>query len=160
MLPANGWLSKISARSKVPTNALIVSSVVPMLLAVIIYVNPASLVPITAFAVLGIYIAFQAVVLASLIQRFRGWKPAGPWSLGSFGIVINVAALAYGIWAISWLLQPGVSGDWFIDNISIIGVVAVVVPGLLYLLIARPYRRSNAPYSDAIKVANTMRAGK
>jgi hypothetical protein len=56
------------------------------------------------------------------------------------------------------LLQPGVSGDWFIDNISIIGVVAVFVPGLLYLLVARPYRRSNAPYSDAIEVAKKMRA--
>lgn len=160
MLPASGWLSKISSGSKVPTNALLVASIVPMLLAVVIYANPATLVPITAFAVLGIYIAFQAVVLAALIQRFRGWKPAGPWNLGGFGLIINIAALAYGIWAISWLLQPGVSGDWFIDNISLIGVVTVLVPGLLYLLVARPYRRSNAPYSDAIKVANTMRAAK
>jgi len=160
MLPASGWLSQISERSKVPTNALLVASIVPMLLCVVIYANPASLVPITAFAVLGIYIAFQSVVLASLIQRFRGWKPAGPWTLGSFGLIINIAALAYGIWAISWLLQPGVSGDWFIDNISLIGVVAVLVPGGLYLLVARPHLRSKAPYSDAIEVAKKMRAGK
>jgi amino acid transporter len=159
MLPASGWLGKISDRSKIPTNALLVASIIPMLLCVVIYANPASLVPITAFAVLGIYIAFQSVVLASLIQRFRGWKPAGPWSLGSLGILVNIAALAYGVWAILWLLQPGASGDWFIDNISIIGVVAVFVPGLLYLLIARPYLRSKAPYSDAIEVAKKMRAG-
>jgi amino acid transporter len=159
MLPASGWLSQISERSKVPTNALLVASIIPMLLCVVIYANPASLVPITAFAVLGIYIAFQSVVLASLIQRFRGWKPAGPWTLGSFGLIINIAALAYGIWAISWLLQPGVSGDWFIDNISLIGVVAVLVPGGLYLLVARPHLRSKAPYSDAIEVAKKMRAG-
>jgi amino acid transporter len=160
MLPGSSWLSKISERSKVPTNALLVASIVPMILCIVIFADPATLYPITAFAVLGIYIAFQSVVLAALIQRFRGWKPAGPWTLGGLGIVVNVAALAYGIWAISWLLQPGVSGDWFIDNISLIGVVAVLVPGLLYLLIARPHLRSKAPYSDAIEVANTMRAGK
>ena len=160
MLPASGWLGKISDRTKVPTNALLVASIVPMILCVIIFVNPATLIPITTFAVLGIYIAFQSVVLASLIQRFRGWKPAGPWNLGGFGIVVNVLALAYGLWAISWLLQPGASGDWFTDNVSLVGVVTVLVPGLLYLFIARPYLRSNAPHSDAIEVANKMRAGK
>jgi amino acid transporter len=160
MLPGSAWLSKISDRSKVPTNALLVASIVPLLLCVVIFANPAALVPITAFAVLGIYIAFQSVVLASLVQRFRGWKPAGPWSLGGFGIVVNVAALAYGIWAISWLLQPGVSGDPIIDNISLIGVVTVLVPGLLYLFVARPHLRSKAPYSDAIEVAKKMSGGK
>lgn len=160
MLPGSAWLGKISERSKVPTNALLVASIIPMILAIVIYADPATLVPITAFAVLGIYIAFQSVVLASLIQRFRGWKPAGPWNLGGLGIVVNIAALAYGIWAISWLLQPGATGDAFIDNISLIGVVAVLVPGLLYLFVARPHLRSKAPYSDAIEVANKMRAGK
>ena len=160
MLPASKWLGKINDRTKVPTNALLVASIIPMILCVIIYAKPDSLVPITAFAVLGIYIAFQSVVLASLIQRFRGWKPAGPWNLGGFGIIINALALVYGIWAINWLLQPGASGDWFTDNISLIGVVTVLVPGLLYLFIARPYTRSKAPHSDAIEVANKMRAGK
>jgi hypothetical protein len=41
-----------------------------------------------------------------------------------------------------------------------VGVVTVFVPGLLYLLIARPYLRSKAPYSDAIEVAKKMRAAK
>jgi amino acid transporter len=158
MLPASEWLSKINDRTKVPTNALIVASVIPIVLAVIIYIRPDSLVPITAFAVLGIYLAFQSVVLAALVQRFKGWKPAGPFNFGSFGIVINVAALAYGLWAIWWLLQPGVSGDAFWDYITHIGLLAVLIPGLAYLFIARPDRRSNAPHSDAIKVSEAMRA--
>lgn len=158
MLPASKWLAQISDRTKVPTNALLVASIVPILLAVVIYVRPDALVPITAFAVLGIYLAFQSVVLASLVQRFKGWKPAGPFNFGSFGIVINIGALAYGLWAIWWLLQPGVSGDAFWDYISHIGLLAVLIPGLAYLFIARPDKRSNAPHSDAIKVSEEMRA--
>lgn len=158
MLPGSKWLAQINDRTKVPTNALLVASIIPIVLAIVIYVRPDALVPITAFAVLGIYLAFQSVVLAALIQRFKGWKPAGPFNFGSFGMVINIAALAYGVWAIWWLLQPGVSGDPFWDYITHIGLLAVLVPGLAYLFIARPETRSNAPHSDAIKISEEMRA--
>jgi amino acid transporter len=150
MLPASKWLSKISDRNKVPANALLVASVIPMILAVVIYFDPTTLVPITDFAVAAIYIAFQAVVLSALIMRFRGWKPAGPWNLGSWGIVVNIAALAYGLWALWQLIVPDVLAQW--------GVGIVLVVGLLYLFIARPGRKSNAPFGDAIEVANKMRA--
>ncbi len=152
MLPASGWLSKISDRSKVPTNALLVASIVPIILCVIIYADPTTLLPITDFAVAGIYVAFQAVVLAALVNRFRGWKPAGPWTLGGLGMIINVLALAYGIFALWQLVVP--------DVLAQNGIAIVLGVGALYLFIARPDRRSNAPFSDAIAVANKMRAGK
>jgi amino acid transporter len=150
MLPASGWLSKLSERNKVPTNALLVASIIPMILAVVIYFDPTTLVPITDFAVAAIYIAFQAVVLSALIMRLRGWKPAGPWNLGGWGIVVNIAALIYGLWALWQLIVPDVLAQW--------GVGIVLVVGLLYLFIARPGRKSNAPFGDAIEVANKMRA--
>ena len=152
MLPASGWLSKISDRSKVPTNALLVASIVPMVLCIVIYVDPTTLLPITDFAVAGIYVAFQAVVLAALWNRFRGWKPAGPWNLGGAGLIINIGALAYGIFALYQLVVP--------DALAQGGIAIVLGTGALYLFIARPDRRSNAPFSDAIAVANKMRAGK
>lgn len=152
MLPASPWLSKISERNKVPANALLVASIIPLILTIVIYFAPDTLVPITDFAVAAIYIAFQAVVLSSLIMRFRGWKPAGPWNLGRWGIVVNIAALAYGIWALYELIVPDMLAQW--------GVGIVIVVGLVYLFIARPGRKSTAPYGDAIQVANKMRAGK
>ncbi|MEN9740337.1 MAG: hypothetical protein RLZ72_603 [Actinomycetota bacterium] len=150
MLPASKWLSKISDRSKVPTNALLVASIVPIVLSVIIYVDPTTLLPITDFAVAGIYIAFQAVVLAALWQRTKGWKPAGPFNLGGLGIVINIGALAYGIFALYQLIVP--------DQLAQGGVLLVGGVGLAYLFIARPDKRSNAPHSDAIKISEEMRA--
>lgn len=157
MILGHTWLSKVSNRTKVPTNALIVSSGIPLLLAVLVYLG-ASLVQITAFAVLGIYVAFQSVVLASLRQRIKGWKPAGPFNLGMWGTVINVAALAYGIFAIYLLIQPGASGVFLDDWIALIGLAVVMGTGLLYLLIARPDKKSDDAEGDAIEVAATMRA--
>ena len=105
MIPGHRWLSKVTTGSKVPANALIVACTVPALIAVLVWLNADLLYPVTAFAVTGIYVAFQMVVLASLRQRLRGWKPAGPFSLGRWGIVVNIAALAYGIFALL-LLRP------------------------------------------------------
>ena len=107
--------------------------------------NADLLYPVTAFAVTGIYVAFQMVVLASLRQRFRGWKPAGPFTLGRWGLVVNVVALAYGVFAIILLVTPGATGDVVTDWIVLIGLGVVLVTGLAYLLIARPDRKSDAP---------------
>ncbi|WP_309616653.1 APC family permease, partial [Salinibacterium sp.] len=158
MLPGSSWLARLTPRTKVPRNALLVASIIPMLICVVVFIRPESLLQVTAFAVLGIYVAFQAVVLASLRQRFKGWMPAGPFNLGRMGIVVNIAALVYGLIAIYLLLIPGASGDFVTDYIAWIGLGVVVIIGALYLFIARPDRKSSAPDGDAIEVANKMRA--
>ncbi|GAB3118890.1 APC family permease [Glaciibacter psychrotolerans] len=158
MMPGHRWLAKVSPRSKVPRNALIVACTIPLLLCFIIFVGPDELLTqITAFAVLGIYVAFQSVVLAALRQRIMGWRPAGPFSLGRWGFLVNAVALAYGIFAMVLLAWPGSSGVFVNDWIVLIGFGVVAGSGLLYLFIARPDRRSDAPEGDAIAVAEKLR---
>jgi amino acid transporter len=158
MLPGHRWLSRVTPRTKVPANALIVACTIPVLLALLIFVNEDLLNSVTAFAVLGIYVAFQMVVLAALRQRVKGWRPAGPFSLGRGGILVNIVALAYGIFAMYLLARPGSSGNVFADWIVLIGLGIVLVTGGLYLFIARPDRKSHAPAGDAIAVAEQIRA--
>jgi len=160
MLPAHKWMSKLSPRTHVPTNALLVSSVIPALIALIVYAGPEGvLLKVTAFAIIGIYISFQAVVLAALRKRFQGWQPAGPFSLGRVGgWVVNVGALAWGVFAIILLATPGSSGDFVTDYIVWIGLGIVVIVGALYLFIARPGRGSTAAENDAMEVAEKLRA--
>jgi len=155
MLPASGWLSHVSSRHAVPTNALLVVCVVPILIALFVYFQGEILARVTAFAVLGIYISFQAVVLAALRQRLKGWRPAGLWNLGTAGLVVNVLALAYGIFAIVLLIKPAPGTETFIDRwIVAIGLAVVAGTGLLYLLLARPDRHSShIPEGDAREVA-------
>ena len=155
MLPASGWLAHVSSRHAVPTNALLVVCVVPALICLFVYVRPESLARVTAFAVLGIYISFQAVVLAALRQRLLGWRPAGLWNLGAAGLVVNVLALAYGIFAIVLLIKPAPGTEAFLDRwIVAIGLAIVAGSGLLYLFLARPDRHSShVPEGDAREVA-------
>jgi amino acid transporter len=138
MLPASGWLAHLSARHAVPTNALLVVCVVPVVIALFVYFQEGVLARVTAFAVLGIYVSFQAVVLAALRQRLRGWRPAGVWNLGAAGLVVNVLALAYGVFAIVLLIRPAPGTETFLDRwIVAVGLAVVAGTGLLYLLVAR-----------------------
>ncbi|WP_241973414.1 APC family permease [Cryobacterium sp. TMT2-15-1] len=159
MVPGKTWLGQVSPRTAVPVNALIVASTIPLLLCVLIYLGGSTiLTQITAFAVLGIYVAFQAVVLAALRQRFKGWRPAGPFSLGPLGFIVNIIALAYGISAMILLARPGTTGVFLDDWIVLIGLAVVMGSGLLYLFIAKPHTTSHQPEGDAIAVAAMLRA--
>lgn len=157
MLPGSEWMARISKNS-VPDNAMIVSCILPVIICVWVYFQPDNLARITAFAVIGIYISFQLVVLAALRQRIKGWKPAGEWSLGAWGFIINLLALIYGLCGI-WLLAQPASGESFLDRWTVlVGLAVVIVSGLLYMAVARPFGRSSAPENDAIEHASKLRA--
>lgn len=157
MLPGSRWMAKISAHN-VPDNAMIISCLLPVIFCVWVYFQPDNLARITAFAVIGIYLSFQMVVLAALRQRIKGWKPAGEWHIGAFGLLTNVLALAYGIVGIYLLAQPADSPN-FIDKWTVlIGLAVVLIIGLFYMLLQRPYGKSNAPENDAIEHAEALRA--
>lgn len=157
MLPGHRWLAKLSVKHAVPTNALIVASLVPMAICLYIYAQPSALVRVTSFAVLGIYLCFQMVVLAALRQRLRGWRPAGEFSLRGFGLPVTVLALAYGVTAMYLLAKPGSTGSFGDRWTSLIGLVVVLVVGLAYLFTARPDQYSDAPQGDALEVAARLR---
>jgi amino acid transporter len=159
MLPASDWLGHLSARHAVPTNALAVVCLVPVVIAVFVYFQEGVLARVTAFAVLGIYVSFQAVVLAALRQRLKGWRPAGLWNLGAAGLVVNVLALAYGLFAMVLLIMPAPGTETFLDRwIVAIGLAVVAGSGLLYLLVARPDQHSaHVPEGDAREVARQLR---
>lgn len=162
MLPGSRWLSKlheeVGGSGAVPRNAMIVACCAPMIISFWLFFKPESIAAVTAFAVLGIYVCFQMVVLAALRQRIKGWRPAGAWSLGSAGLVVNIAALLYGLTAMVLLAIPGDPSLGFFDRwIVLIGLTVVVVVGGVYMVVARPYGSSDAPEDDAIAVAERLR---
>ena len=156
MLPGSRWLARLS-RSAVPANATLICSVLPALFCLWAYAQPDALALITSFAVLAIYVCFQMVVLAALRQRIKGWRPAGAWTLGGAGMAVNIAALAYGIFAMILLALPAAEGSMLERWTVLIGLGVVLGIGLLYMLVAAPYGRSTAPAGDAIEHAAALR---
>jgi len=135
-----------------PPAALVLAAVLPALVILLEIMAPGGVVMFASFAALGIYVAFQMVVLAALRARLKGWRPNGPYTLGSAGLLVNALAFGYGVSAISLLARPaGAASAGFLQNwIVLIGVAAVVGTGVLYLWVAAPHRRGRSPAGDAL----------
>ncbi|KAA0098595.1 amino acid permease [Mycolicibacterium sp. P1-18] len=157
MFPGSHVISKTAKKHPTPVNALLITNVLPVLVVIFIYFSPDSLFRLAGFQVIAIYAAFGMVVAAALRARVKGWRPAGPWNLGRFGLPVTVAALLYCMIAIVILARPGDQDSFFDRWIGLIGFGIVLVTGLAYLFIAKPERKSNAPEGDAIEIANMMR---
>jgi amino acid transporter len=141
MIPGSSALKKLSLSTKVPTNALFVTGLIPIFVASVGHVLQDAVSAIISFASVGIYIGFQMVVLAALRARFKGWEPTGSFSLGKWGLLINGIALFYGITAIINMVYPRSPLEpWFINYGMIFSSFIVIGTGALYLFIFRPDR--------------------
>jgi len=68
---------------------------------------------------------------------------------------VTIGALIYGIIAMVNMCWPRTPDANFVDNYIVILSAAVVIGiGLVYMAIAKPYLRGEAPHGDAIPDAN------
>jgi hypothetical protein len=94
------------------------------------------------------------IVLAALIARLRGWKPAGQFRLGGAGVLINVLALIYGVGAIADMVWPRTpDAPWYLNYAMGLTWVAIAGIGYISMVLARPYDSGTAPAGDAWKLA-------
>ena len=152
MIFAQKSLSKMNPNTGMAPTALITAAALPIIFVLTDLVLPGGIFRLVAFASVGIYIAFQMVVLAALRARMNGWTPAGKWTMGGAGMLVNILALAYGLFAIYLMLKSyGIEGGSFVDNyIVLVEVLIVIGVGLVYMLISGAHRKSDAPSGDAM----------
>lgn len=143
MIFSSQSLSQLSPRTKVPVNALLATGVIPAAIAMMGFWLQDAVMTIISFASAGIYIAFQMVVLAAIIARLRGWKPAGSFTLGAWGWPVNVAAFVYGTGAIINMVWPRApDAPWFVNYSMIFTTAVICVVGGAYMILAKPYEKN------------------
>ncbi|MER7664179.1 MULTISPECIES: amino acid permease [unclassified Streptomyces] len=98
-LPAGTHLAKVSPRFKTPVVPAVVIGVVGVVILVININQPQIFSVITSIAIIMIYVAYLLVTTPMLIKRLRGrWTPAeGKFSLGRFGLPVNLLAVLWGL---------------------------------------------------------------
>ncbi len=131
-LPFSGALSHTRANGE-PWVAVIVISVLTSLPLIIITQN---LTVLVTGAIAAIYVPYVLVLGITLIARLRGWpRAAAPFSLGRWGIPVNVAALVLAAATLVDLVWPRVATNpvWKLDirvSYWLIGIPLVI--GLVY----------------------------
>lgn len=155
MIFASSALQSLST-SRIPYVALIVCGIIPAVMTLVGLGVADALTLVVSFAAIGIYLAFQMIVLGALIARLRGWRPSGQFTLGAWGPIVTVLALAYGVSAIvnmAWPRTP--DAPWYINYSMVVMTIGVLASGLLYLWLFKPHERSLAPSGDAARSSVT-----
>ncbi len=153
MVIGSRLLKRISPATQVPVAALFLSGGLPALIIILGFYLQDAVATIVSFAAVGIYLAFQMIVLAALYARIRGWKPSGKFTLGVWSWPVNIGALAYGVAAVinmAWPRTPDAA--WYIDYAMVLSTGIVIGLGLIYMWLAKPYEHGTAPAGDAWKV--------
>jgi amino acid transporter len=173
-LPASGALRRISVRFRTPVNALVLAAVIPALFSLLVRYTPShpvhigfitypakvnALFILVSFGVSGIYLSFQMVMLAALIARLRGWRPAGPFQLGRWAYPVMIGGLVYGVLMLLNILVPtGISSPKGVlfnyDWMTLAVVFVIVLIGAVYFVLRRPHRMTTPPAG-----AQTVAAG-
>lgn len=150
MIIGSRYLSRISPKTHVPVIALMIAGAAPAMIALAGLWLKDAIATIISFAAAGIYVAFQMIVLGALIARAKGWRPAGSLKLGAWAIPVNVGALIDGLGAIVDMVWPRAPSDpWYGNYAMLVGTGAIVLSGVLYMTIGRPFNRGNSPAGDA-----------
>jgi len=106
-VPGHSWLSQVSPRWNVPLPAVIVSLTISALICLINIGSYVALQAITSFGALATLLSYYLTIATFIGYRLRNAKlPARRWSLGSFGMAVNVFALAFLTPLIFFIMWP------------------------------------------------------
>jgi amino acid transporter len=150
MIIGSAALTRMSASAHVPWVALLVAGTVPGLIILASPFLADAIATVISFATAGIYLAFQMVVVAAIYARLRGWRPGGAFSLGAWGLPVNVIALIYGVGALLDMIWPRTPDQpWYVNDAMIVTVIGILAVGLGYMTVRKPHDQGMAPAGDA-----------
>lgn len=151
MILGSALFRRFLPQRHVPPYAMLVAALVPAVIVLGSVASTKALTSIISFATLGIYLGFQMVTLAALRARLKGWVPSGSFTLGRWGLLVNIAALTYGVLAMvnmAWPRTPEL--PWYDNWLVALSAAVGAGIGAIYMVIVRPYERSDAISGDAV----------
>jgi amino acid transporter len=127
-------LAKIDERRGLPTAAITTATVVTCLIIVIGMFSNDAITQVISFATAGIYLSFHMVTGGALYARLKGWRPAGDFKLGQWGLLVNVLALAFGVVFTLNLVWPRTpDAPWYLNYVNALSLIAIFILGLAQL---------------------------
>ncbi|KAF2648994.1 amino acid transporter-like protein [Lophiostoma macrostomum CBS 122681] len=109
-LPGSSWIVKVNPESRIPVNAIIVTVVINVLLALISVGSTAAFAAFYSVVLAAYYASFilsAGVMLHKRLTTPASEIPWGPFRLGRFGTPVTVVSLCYTIMAGFFTFWPG-----------------------------------------------------
>ncbi|MGI9184834.1 MAG: APC family permease [Solirubrobacteraceae bacterium] len=152
-LPFGAHIARVSGSRRVPIVPALVVGTLALVILAVNYGNQSAFLALTSVAIVMFYIAYLGVTGGMLVKRLRGQWPRpdhGPYfSLGRWGLFVNVVAVAYGAIVavnIAWprsAVYDSLAGTkdsaghivpahWYWQYIAILFIGVVVAIGSIY----------------------------
>src|SRR6478609_6124805 len=142
-LPFGSSVARVSGHRKVPVVPALVTGILTLALMGINVGNQNAFLVITSIAIIMFYIAYLGVTAPMLVRRLRGDWPRpdhGPYfSLGRWGLPVNIAAVAYGTLVMINIAWPRNSvynalgtPHWYWQWSPVLFIGLVVIVGSIY----------------------------
>ncbi|RJQ70155.1 amino acid permease [Pseudonocardiaceae bacterium YIM PH 21723] len=140
-LPAGRLLATVSPRTGTPVLPAIVIGVLAMALLVVNIDSPQIFSAVTSLAIILVYLSYLLATVPMLVQRLRGrWQPeSGRFSLGRWGVPINILAVLWGgamtvnlAWPRAEIYDAVEPHHWYLRWSSVLFVLAFAVIGFGY----------------------------
>jgi urea carboxylase system permease len=139
-LPGARLLARISPHTGTPIITGIAVGVLAIAVLLINLGNPAAFAAVTSTSVVIVYLAYLLVTVPALSARLRRALPStrpGGFSLGRWGLPVNLFAVAYGAammvnigWPRQAVYDPA-GTSWVLQYLALLFVVGLVIVGLV-----------------------------
>lgn len=107
-LPFSNWIGHVNPRKEIPANAVALTCLISALLSLINIGSVAAFNAIISLQVVALMFTYCISISCILYRRLYHPKslPMARWSLGRWGIAVNIAGLAYAAYAFFWCFWP------------------------------------------------------
>jgi urea carboxylase system permease len=143
-LPAGEHLARIDPRTKTPIIPAVLIGGLAILILLVNIRQPQIFLVITSIGIIMIYIAYLLVTAPMLLARLRGqWRPEdtpeGYFTMGRWGLPVNVAAVTWGLfmatnlaWPRASIYNPAEPFHWYLKWGAVLFIGIVMGGGFAY----------------------------
>lgn len=152
-LPGGSALARVHPVRKTPVVPAVVVGVLAVLILVVNIRQPQIFTVVTSIAIILVYLAYLLVTVPMLLTRLRGdWEPGSSFSLGRYGLPVNIAAVLWGtVFAINlgWPRREVYNAvdpqRWYLQYGAPLSVAVVLLGGLALYLLRQRHRTGVLP---------------
>lgn len=134
--------NQVSSTFRVPVNAILVVCGFVILLSLISLGSTVAFQAIISLQLVALFATYEVSICTLIWRRLSGLPlPHAKWSLGRYGLSINIFAAVYGLFAIAFIVLPPVPG---VDPQTVnwgpfIFILVMIVAGLCFVIGAKAY---------------------
>jgi choline transport protein len=105
-LPFPKWIAQVHPTLQIPANAITLTCALTLLLSLINIGSTVAFNAIISLQIVALMASYSISISCVLYRRLTNTLPRARWSLGRFGVPINVFGIAYSLFAFFWCFWP------------------------------------------------------